>query len=116
MIIGAHTIICSKDPDADRAFFRDVIGLTNIDLGGGWLVFGLPPSELAFHPAKENGAHELYLMCDDVTAFVTEMTENDIKCTEVHEESWGQVTELTLPGGGTFGVYQPSHERPDPVG
>jgi hypothetical protein len=113
MIIGAHSIIYSKSPDADRAFLRDVLGLTNVDVGGGWLIFGLPPSEVAVHPSDTNGVHELYLMCDDVNAFVAEMRKHGIACGPVEDQGWGVLTQVTLPGGGKLGVYQPRHARPE---
>ena len=112
MITGAHTIIFSKDAGADRAFFRDVLKLTNVDAGDGWLIFGLPPSEVAVHPADENGAHELYLLCDDVEEFVAEMARQGVATGPVTDEAWGLLTRLTLPGGGALGVYQPRHARP----
>lgn len=112
MITGAHSIIYSKNPDADRAFFRDVLKLTNVDVGGGWLIFGLPPSEVAVHPAEENDHHELYLMCDDVEAFVAAMRAHQVACAPVKDQGWGLLTSLTLPGGGKLGVYQPRHARP----
>ena len=112
MITGAHSIIYSTDADADRAFFRDVLKLTNVDVGGGWLIFGLPPSEVAVHPDEENGRHELYLMCDDIKAFIAEMKRHNLTCSEVHNAGWGLLTQLTLPGGGTLGVYEPRHARP----
>jgi hypothetical protein len=112
MIIGAHSIIYSKAPDADRAFLRDVLKLTNVDVGGGWLIFGLPPAEVAVHPSDKNNIHEFYLMCDDVEAFLTEMQKNKIECGAVHNQGWGLLTEIILPGGGKLGVYQPRHERP----
>jgi hypothetical protein len=115
MIIGAHTIIYSTNPDVDRAFLRDVIGLTNVDVGDGWLIFGLPPSELAVHPSDKNDVHELYLLCDDVEAFVAEMKTRGIVCSAVNNRGWGLVTELPLPGGGKLGVYQPRHARPEPM-
>src|SRR5258708_21321138 len=115
MITGAHTIIYSEDAEADLAFFRDVVKLTNVDVGGGWLIFGLPPAELAFHPAAENGKQELYLMCDDIAVFVKEMAAAGIICGEVRDQRWGLLTELTLPGGGTIGVYEPRHARPAPM-
>jgi hypothetical protein len=115
MLIGAHAIIYSTNPDADRAFLRDVIKLTSVDVGHGWLIFGLPPSEVAVHPAEKNGSHELYLMCDDVEAFVAEMTTHGIACGPVQNQGWGLVTQLTLPGGGKLGVYQPRHARPEPM-
>jgi len=112
VITGAHTIIFSKDAGADRAFLRDVLKLTNVDAGDGWLIFGLPPSEVAVHPADENGAHELYLLCDDVAAFVAEMARHGVATGPVTEQGWGLLTRLTLPGGGELGVYEPRHLRP----
>jgi hypothetical protein len=115
MIIGAHSIIYSKDPEADRAFLRDVLQLPNVDVGGGWLIFGLPPAEVAVHPSDRNDLHELYLMCDDVDAFVAEMKKHAIGCGPVQDEGWGRRTQLTLPGGGKLGVYQARHARPEPM-
>ncbi len=112
MIVGAHSIIYSKDADADRNFLKDVIGLPNVDVGGGWLIFGLPPSEVAFHPSENNDAQEFYLICDDVSAFIAEMSEKDVDCTEIHKEPWGLLTNVALPGGGKLGVYEALHERP----
>src|SRR2546426_1739331 len=112
MIIGAHSIIYSKEPDADRAFLRDVPKLPNVDVGGGWLIFGLPPAEVAVHPSDKNGAHELYLMCDDVEAFVAEMKTANVACGPVQNQGWGLLTQMTLPGGGKVGIYQPRHARP----
>lgn len=113
MIIGAHSIIYSVDADADRAFLRDVLGLTSVDAGDGWLIFGLPPSEVAVHPASKNGVHELYLLCDDVAAFIAEMKRRKVACGPVQNRGWGLLTELKLPGGGSLGVYQPRHARPE---
>ena len=115
MIIGAHTVIYSTNPDADRAFLRDVLNLTNVDVGDGWLIFGLPPAEVAVHPADENGRHEFYFMCDDVEAFVAEMKQQGIACEAVEDVGWGLLTKLTLPGGGKLGIYQPRHARPAPM-
>jgi len=115
MIIGAHAIIYSKDADADRAFLRDVLQLGSVDVGQGWLIFGLPPSEVAVHPSGNNDLQELYLMCDDVEAFIREMLAHDIPCSAVEDQGWGLLTSLTLPGGGKLGVYQPRHERPAPA-
>lgn len=112
MINGAHVIVYSKKPEADRDFLRDVLKLPNVDVGGGWLIFGLPPSEVAVHPADENGRHELYFLVDDVRAFIAAMRERKIACSPVHAERWGRVTNLTLPGGGSIGVYEPLHARP----
>lgn len=112
MINGAHSIIYSTSPDADRAFFRDVLNLPSVDAGGGWLIFGLPPSEVAVHPSGENDVHELYLMCDDVHALVAEMKRHGLVCGPVQDAGWGLLTHLVLPGGGKLGVYQPRHPRP----
>ena len=112
MITGAHSIIYSKSPEADRAFLRDVIGFPNVDVGDGWLIFGLPPAEVAVHPSTKNDVHELYLMCDDVEAFVAAMGGRRVKCGPVQDMGWGRLTQVTLPGGGMLGVYQPRHARP----
>jgi len=115
MIVGAHSIIYSKDPASDRAFLRDALGLTSVDVGEGWLIFGLPPSEVAVHPSGENDVHELYLMCDDVTGFVSGMKKRGFDCGPVMNRGWGLLTEVRLPGGGKLGVYQPRHARPKPM-
>jgi hypothetical protein len=115
MIIGAHSIIYSKNPEADRAFLRDVLKLTNVDVGQGWLIFGLPPAEVAVHPSDENNVHEFYLMCDDIEAFVAQMKGKGIACGPVDDQGWGLLSKLTLPGGGKLGVYQPRHARPKPM-
>src|SRR5262245_52237626 len=112
MIDGAHSIIYSKSPEADRAFLRDVLGLPHVDVGEGWLIFGLPPAEVAVHPSTENDVHELYLMCADVQAFVAAVEKRGIRCGPVQGMGWGLLTQVTLPGGGKLGVYQPRHARP----
>lgn len=115
MITGAHSIIYSKNPEADRAFLRDVLQLTHVDVGQGWLIFGLPPAEVAVHPSEENDLHEFYLMCDDIEAFVAQMKEKRVSCGPVQDMGWGVLSQLTLPGGGKLGVYQPRHARPKPM-
>ena len=112
MISGAHVIIYSTDPDADRAFLRDVLGLPHVDVGHGWLIFGLPPSEVAVHPSEANDRHEFFLMCDDIDAFIQDMKQHGIACGPIQEQRWGRITTITLPGGGTLSVYQPLHARP----
>lgn len=112
MIVGAHVIVYSQNSDADRAFLRDVLGFAHVDVGGGWLIFGLPPSEVAVHPADDNGGHELYLMCDDVERFCADMAARGIATAPVQNQGWGLLTDITLPGGGKLGVYQPRHARP----
>ena len=109
MINGAHAIIYSKNPDADRAFLRDVIGLPHVDVGHGWLIFALPPGEAAFHPSDENGSHELYFMCDSLKAEIASLAQKGVKCSEVQEARWGSITKIRLPGGGDVGLYQPKH-------
>src|ERR1700740_192635 len=109
MITGAHTVIYSKNPDADKALFKDVLKLSNVDVGHGWLICGLPPSEVAFHPGDENSGSEFYLLCDDIRTFVKEMATHKLTCSEISEQRWGSVIQLTLPGGGKIGVYQPKH-------
>ena len=112
MISGAHSIIYSKNPEVDRAFLRDVLELPNVDVGDGWLIFGLPPAEVAVHPSDENNLHEFYLMCDDIKAFVARMKKSRIACGRIQDAGWGLLTQLVLPGGGKLGVYQPRHARP----
>ena len=109
MISGAHVIVYSKDAEADRAFFRDVLRFPSVDAGHGWLIFALPPAEAAFHPADENGRHELYLMCDDLKAEMAALKKTGVACSEVQEARWGSITKIPLPGGGEVGLYQPKH-------
>jgi catechol 2,3-dioxygenase-like lactoylglutathione lyase family enzyme len=109
MVFGAHVIVYSKDAEADRAFLRDVLGLASVDAGHGWLIFALPPAEVAVHPAEASGRCELYLMCDDLRAEIRALEEKGVRCAEVHEERWGLVTKIQLPGGGEVGMYQPRH-------
>jgi len=120
MIIGAHILLYSERPDADRAFFRDVLQFPAIDIGHGWLIFKLPPSEAAIHPTDgENqqlhGGHHLrgavlYLMCDDLHAYVKLLKSKSVNCTEISTEQWGIRTTVKLPSGGEIGLYQPSHQ------
>ena len=112
MISGAHAIIYTTDADADRAFLRDVIGLPSVDSGGGWLIFGLPGSEIAVHPAEASGRHEIFFLVDDVKAFIAAMRTKTIKTGPVQTLSWGHLTQVSLPGGGKIGVYEPRHLRP----
>jgi catechol 2,3-dioxygenase-like lactoylglutathione lyase family enzyme len=109
MIFGAHMIVYSKDAEADRAFFRDVLGFASVDAGHGWLIFKLPPAEAAVHPGDENDICELYLMCDDLTAEMLALAKKGVACSEVQEARWGSITRIQLPGGGKAGLYQPKH-------
>jgi catechol 2,3-dioxygenase-like lactoylglutathione lyase family enzyme len=110
MITGAHVIVYSRDADADRAFFRDVLEYPHVDAGGGWLIFKLPPGEVAVHPA-DGPSHELYLMCDDVTATVEQLAAKGVTCGEVSDQGWGLLTSIRLPGGGDLGLYEPRHPK-----
>jgi hypothetical protein len=115
MLTGAHAILSSRKPKADRAFLRNVLKLPCVDAGGGWLIFGLPPSEVAVHPSSKNDVHELYLMCDDVEAFVRSMKQRRVACSPSRNLGWGVLTQVKLPGGGKLGVYEPLHARPRPA-
>lgn len=113
VVKGVHAIIYSRDADADRAFFRDVLGWPYVDAHGGWLIFAQPPAELAVHPIDEGGHHELFLMCDDVAATVAELGAHGVDVTgPVSEESFGLLTYIRLPGGGRIGLYEPRHLSP----
>jgi catechol 2,3-dioxygenase-like lactoylglutathione lyase family enzyme len=110
MIYGAHVILYSKNADADRAFFRDILGFKSVDAGHGWLIFALPPAEAAIHPSGEDGAaHELYFMCDDLKAEIASLAKKNVSCSEIQEARWGSITKMKLPGGGELGLYQPKH-------
>ena len=109
MIFGAHVIVYSRDAAADRAFFRDVLGLTSVDAGHDWLIFALPPAELAVHPGGEDASGELYFMCDDLRKEIETLESKGVRCADVEEASWGSVTRIDLPGGGRIGLYQPRH-------
>jgi catechol 2,3-dioxygenase-like lactoylglutathione lyase family enzyme len=109
VILGAHVIVYSRDAEADRAFFRDVLGFPSVDAGGGWLIFGAGPSEVAFHPGEDNDQHELYLMCDDLPALLAELEAKGVARSPVHRQPWGDLATVGLPGGGELGVYQPRH-------
>lgn len=119
MITGAHFLLYSTDPDADRAFFRDVLEFPAIDIGRGWLIFALPPAEAAVHPADGDNVQihgeqpllrsELYLMCDDLDSLVSSLASKNVTCTPISEAPWGRKTTIPLPSGGEVGLYQPSH-------
>jgi catechol 2,3-dioxygenase-like lactoylglutathione lyase family enzyme len=110
MISGAHVILYSKDAEADRAFFRDVLGFPSVDAGHGWLIFAMPPAEAAFHPANNEGSQELYFLCDDLQAEMAALGEKGVLFSQVQEVRWGSITKLQLPGGGEVGLYQPKHK------
>jgi hypothetical protein len=110
VITGAHVIVYSRDSDADRAFFRDVLECPHVDAGGGWLIFKLPPGEVAVHPS-EGASHELYLMCDDVNTTVEQLAAKGVSCGPVSDQGWGLLTSVRLPGGGQLGLYEPRHPK-----
>lgn len=112
MIFGAHLVIFSQDAESDRAFLRDVLGLSSVDAGHGWLIFALPPAELAVHPGEGASPHELFLMCDDLAAEIAALAAKGVRCSTVEEPRWGSVTKIQLPGGGEIGLYQPKHPSP----
>jgi catechol 2,3-dioxygenase-like lactoylglutathione lyase family enzyme len=109
MMFGAHVIVYSKDAAADRAFLRDILGLASVDAGHGWLIFALPPAEVAVHPAEDHDRHELYFMCDDLKAEILALGAKGVRCSEAQEARWGSITKIRLPGGSEVGLYQPKH-------
>jgi catechol 2,3-dioxygenase-like lactoylglutathione lyase family enzyme len=127
MINGAHIILYTTDADADRAFFRDVLNFPSVDAGHGWLIFALPPAEVAFHDldkrswdkktleqndAQQNSRHELYLMCDDIVATLRDLKSKNVPVSVISEQRWGSLASLTLPSGSELGIYQPKHPSP----
>ena len=108
MITGAHVVLFSRDAEADRVFLSETLGLSSVDAGGGWLLFALPPAEAAVHPADSSGA-ELFFMCDDLSAEIATPARRGVGCSEPQSERWGTVTRITLPSGGSIGLYQPRH-------
>jgi catechol 2,3-dioxygenase-like lactoylglutathione lyase family enzyme len=110
VITGAHVTVFAQDAEAARAFFRDVLGLHTVDAGGGWLIFALPPAEVAMHPDEVGGRHELYLMCDDIHATVEELRGKGVEFAgEVSDEGWGLMARIQVPGMGELGLYEPRH-------
>jgi hypothetical protein len=113
MITGLHAVAFSEDAEATRAFLRDVLELPHVDAGGGWLIFALPPAEIAAHPAETGGRYELYLMCDDIEATVAELTAKGVELTgPVSDQGWGLLTGIKVPGAGELGLYEPRHPLP----
>jgi catechol 2,3-dioxygenase-like lactoylglutathione lyase family enzyme len=113
MITGVHAIVFAGDAERTRAFVADALGLESVDAGGGWLIFALPPAELAVHPTDEHPHHELYLMCDDIHATVSELKAKGVEfATNISEQRWGLTTTIAVPGGGQLGLYEPRHPSP----
>jgi len=113
VINGVHAVVFSREADKVRAFFADVLGLAAVDAGSGWLIFALPPAELAVHPADGDGHHELYLMCDDIHATLTELRGKGVEgAREVSDQRWGLMAAIRLPDGSEFPIYEPRHPSP----
>jgi predicted enzyme related to lactoylglutathione lyase len=110
MINGVHALIYTKNADAVRAFFRDIVGTPHVDAGHGWLIFALPPAELGIHPAEDEESHELYLMCDDIERTIAELKTKGVTAAgPISDQGWGRVTSITIADGVTLGLYQPRH-------
>ncbi len=112
LINGAHVVVYSKDSEAGRVFFRDVLQFPCVDAGHGWLIFAMPPLEAAFHDSEKNDRHELFLMCDDLAGTLSDLKAKHVTVSDVNEQRWGEVATLTLPGGGKIGIYEPKHQSP----
>lgn len=112
MINGVHVVIYSKDPEADRAFFRDVLKLSCVDAGHGWLIFAMPPLEAAFHDSETNNQRKFYFMCDHLDATLQDLRSKHVQVSGITPQRWGKLASLPLPGGGKIGLYQPSHPTP----
>jgi catechol 2,3-dioxygenase-like lactoylglutathione lyase family enzyme len=120
MFVGAHILLYSTSPEADRRFFSEILGFKSVDVGGGWLIFKLPPAEAAVHPAgrtstEEHAGHDLaravvYLMCTNIDSTVASLKARGVRCTDIERESWGIRTTIPLPGGAEIGLYQPTHQ------
>jgi catechol 2,3-dioxygenase-like lactoylglutathione lyase family enzyme len=116
VITGIHAIVFSPDADKVRAFFADVLGMPSADAGGGWLIFALPPAELAVHPAEGTGHHELYLMCDDIQATLAELRGKGVEVArDVSDQGWGLLAAIRLPDGSELAIYEPRHPSPRPA-
>jgi predicted enzyme related to lactoylglutathione lyase len=113
VINGVHAIVFSPQAEQVRAFFADVLGLSSVDAGRGWLIFALPPAELAVHPADGDPRHELYLMCDDIEATLAELRAKGVEVArEVADQGWGLLAAIRLPDGGELPIYEPRHPSP----
>ena len=108
VVFGAHLVLYSEDAEADRRFLAETFSLDSVDAGHGWLIFAMPPTELAVHPSEATSA-ELYLMCDDLVAQIASLAARGVPCSPIEEARWGSITKITLPGGGKIGLYEPRH-------
>ena len=109
MLTGVHIVVYSKDAEADRAFFKDILGFRSVDAGQGWLIFAVPAAEVAFHPHDKNDKHEMYFMCDELKEQVAALQKKGVQVGGISEEQWGTRTTISLPGGGAIGLYEPKH-------
>ena len=109
MLTGAHVVVYSKDAEADRAFFRDILGFRSVDAGHGWLIFAVPAAEVAFHPHDQNNKHEMFLTCDNLEMQVTALQKKGVLVGKISEEQWGARATISLPGGGAIELYEPKH-------
>jgi catechol 2,3-dioxygenase-like lactoylglutathione lyase family enzyme len=109
MFSGAHVILYSRDADADRAFIRDVLGFAGVDAGDGWLIFRLPPAELAVHPTEGESKAEFYLMCEDIEALMSRLRADGVTCGPVTDQGWGLLGSVGLPSGANLSIYEPRH-------
>lgn len=109
MLTGAHIVVYSKNADADRAFFKDILGFRSVDAGHGWLIFAVPAAEIALHPDDENNKHEMYFVCNDIKTQVAMLKRKGAQIAELSEQQWGTLTRISLPGGGDIGLYEPKH-------
>ena len=109
MLIGAHVVVYSKNAEADRAFFKDILGLHAVDAGHGWLIFAVPAAEVAFHPHTQDNQHQMYFICDDLKTEMAALRKKGVRFTEISEERWGTRTAMLLPSGGAIGLYEPKH-------
>ena len=113
MITGIHAIVYSPEAEKVRAFFADVLAMPSVDAGAGWLIFALPPAELAVHPGEGESRHELYLMCDDIQATLAELTGKGVEVArDVTDQGWGLFAAIRLPDGSQFPLYEPRHPSP----
>lgn len=113
MIIGVHAIVFTRQAEAVRRFFGEVLGLDSVDAGGGWPIYALPPAEIAVHPWEGDDKHELYLLCDDLDGMVRELEAKGVGLARaITEEDWGRSTAIAIPGAGEIALYQPKHPRP----
>ena len=109
MLIGAHVVVYSMNAEADRAFFKDILGLHSVDAGHGWLIFAVPAAEVAFHPHTQNNQHQLYFICDNLSREMAALRKKSVRFGEIAEERWGIRTTMLLPSGGVIGLYEAKH-------